>query len=180
MLHQRSRARPLAACGYTVCRVEFVFPRRRLTHLCRKPLVPRWRLHMCVRSRASAQNSGSCRSLRPNWLLNSTGLVDVPDKPVTEPAGPRPLTRDCGRRANELEKHRVAHFTSTLMRQPTALLSIGRGFPGGFPSCAKAPRARLLGLGESPWRADDVSMVAVCAILSHRVVQLPTSTVCSS
>ena len=71
MLHLRPQARRLAASSYIACRVKFVFPRRRLTHLCRKPRVPRWRLHICVRSRARGQNSGSYRSLRPNWLFNS-------------------------------------------------------------------------------------------------------------
>ena len=79
-LHRRRRVRPLAASSYIVCRVEFVFPRRRLTHLCRKPRIPSWRLHICVRSRAPWQNSSSYRSLRPNWLFKSTSLVDVPDE----------------------------------------------------------------------------------------------------
>ena len=42
-----------------------------LTHLWRKPRVCRWRLHICVRSRAPGQNS----SLRPNWLLNSPSFT---------------------------------------------------------------------------------------------------------
>ena len=66
--------------SYTACRIDFVFPRRRLTHLCRKLrafLAGGW-LHICVRSRASGQNSSSYRRLRPNWLLNSTSFVDVP------------------------------------------------------------------------------------------------------
>ena len=37
MLHRRPRARRLAAGIYTVCHVDFIFPCRRLTHLCRKP-----------------------------------------------------------------------------------------------------------------------------------------------
>ena len=39
-------------------------------------------LHICVRSRASGQNS-SYRSVRSNWLMNSTSLVDVSDETVT-------------------------------------------------------------------------------------------------
>ena len=65
---------------------SFFFCRRWLTHRCLKPRVPRWRLHMCVRSRASGQNSSSCRSHRPNWPLNSTSFVDVPDETGTAPA----------------------------------------------------------------------------------------------
>ena len=40
MLHRRSPARRPAPVSYTVCHVQFGFPRRRLTHLCRKPRVP--------------------------------------------------------------------------------------------------------------------------------------------
>ena len=65
ILHLRPRARRLVTSSYTACRVEFVLPRRRLTRLCRKPRVPRWRLHKCVQSRAAGQNSSSNRSLRP-------------------------------------------------------------------------------------------------------------------
>ena len=32
------RARRLVACSFTACRVDFVFPRRWLTHSCRKPI----------------------------------------------------------------------------------------------------------------------------------------------
>ena len=39
-------------------------------------------LHICVRSRASGQNS-SYRSVRSNWLMNSTSFVDVSDETVT-------------------------------------------------------------------------------------------------
>ena len=64
------QARRLVSGGYAACRVDFVFPRRRLTHLCRKPRVLRWRLHICVRSRAPGQNKNSYSCLRPNWPLN--------------------------------------------------------------------------------------------------------------
>ena len=80
----------LAAGSFFVCRVEFVFPRRRPTHLFRKLRGPRWRLQMCVRSRALGQNSSSyCRASRgsltlspPNWLSNSPSFVKVPDETV--------------------------------------------------------------------------------------------------
>ena len=68
------RARRLVTGSSTACRVDFVFPRRRLTHLCRKPRVPRWWLHTCVRSCASGQHSNSYRSLRPNWPFESAKL----------------------------------------------------------------------------------------------------------
>ena len=125
ILDLRPQARRLAAGSFFVCGIEFVFPRRRLTHLCRKPRVPRWRLHICVRSRASGQNSSCYRSLRPNWLFNSpssstsqtrqsrcrlSGDVQPPSWPVTTPPAngvrhgcPPPLTRDCRRPVNELE-----------------------------------------------------------------------------
>ena len=74
-LHRRPRARRLAAGSQLVCHVDFVLPRRRLTHLCRKPRVPRWRLHICVQSRAPGQNSSSYRCVRPNWLLNSPSFM---------------------------------------------------------------------------------------------------------
>ena len=75
MLHRRPRARRFAAGSQLVCRVDFVLPRRRLTHLCRKRRVPRWRLHRCVQRSAPGQNSSSSRSVRPNWLLNSPSLT---------------------------------------------------------------------------------------------------------
>ena len=85
MLHQRPRARPLAACSYRLSR-RVCFPRWRLTHLCREARVPHWELHMCVRSRAPGQNNISYRSLRPNGLPNSSSFVDVLDETVTAPA----------------------------------------------------------------------------------------------
>ena len=60
-------------------------PRRRLTHLIRKPRVPRWSLLICVRSRAPGQNSSSHRSLRPHWQSNSLSFVDVQDETVKAP-----------------------------------------------------------------------------------------------
>ena len=75
MLHPRPRARRLAAGSQLVCHVDFVLLRRRLTHPCRKPRVPRWSLHICVQSRAPGQNSSSYRSVRPNWLLNSPSFT---------------------------------------------------------------------------------------------------------
>ena len=54
MLSPLQRALRLVTGSYSACRVDFIFLRRRLTHLCREPRVPSWWLHVCVRSRASA------------------------------------------------------------------------------------------------------------------------------
>ena len=51
--------------------------------ICVVSCVRRWRLHICVRSCASGQNSSSYRSFRPNWLFHSTSFVDVPDETDT-------------------------------------------------------------------------------------------------
>ena len=71
MLSPLQRERCLVAGSHTSSRIDFVFPRKWLTHPCRKRRVSRWRLHVCVRSRASGQNSSTYRLL-------STGL-DFPE-----------------------------------------------------------------------------------------------------
>ena len=116
-----------SSCGATTM-VPLPRPRRLAAcrhHLSCRDCFPRWRRgwRMCVGSRAPGQNSSGCRSLRPNWPLNSSSFVGVPDETVralavcygctatflaTPPAvgvrhgSPRSLPLGCRRRVNEL------------------------------------------------------------------------------
>ena len=131
---------PSTAAGSSACRLLLYRLSRRVRFSCRNPRVPCWRLHICVRSRAFGQNSSSHRSLRSNWLsiqqVSSTSqtrqsqhlpfvrgvqppcwLMMILSARGVRRGSPQPLARDCGRRDNEREKHRVAHLTSTFLKQ---------------------------------------------------------------
>ena len=80
MLHLRARARRLVTGSSTACRVDFVFPRRRLTDLRRKPRVLRSGLRRQGKTSVVTVVSGQTGySIRRSF-------VHAPDETVTAPA----------------------------------------------------------------------------------------------
>ena len=108
-------------------------------------------LHICVRSRASGQNSSCYRGLRPGWLSNSTSFVDVPDETVTAPAVCQECTTTFLAKTAPPANGRV---DAQLLNLNCNGSRIGSEFCGG----------RGVRVGSK------TSMVAVCAIHCRRVM----------
>ena len=80
------RVRRPATGGYTACRIDFVFFRWRLTHLSRKPRIPRYRLHICFRSRAPGKTAVvTVVSDQTDKRIRQASSTS-PDETVTAPA----------------------------------------------------------------------------------------------